>query len=139
MSKATLIYDGKCPICSGAADWIHERVGDDIELLPCQENARAERFPDISEQQCMESMWLVTQDGTRYAGDRALPSILRMMPRYKWLAWICELPLIRHIAPHVYRLIAKNRYHLSVLYEKEGHYKEPDSCGPEGKCDVEPK
>ena len=63
----------------------------------------------------MQAMYLVTADGTRYRGEKALPHLLRMMPRWRTVAWLCELPGIRHISPYIYRLIARNRYEISAL------------------------
>ena len=115
MSQATLIFDGDCGFCTRSAKWIYKRVGNQIELLPCQDPRRALDFPTIEQEHCMEAMWLITADGTYYRAQDALPQILRMMPRWRLIAWVCELPGIRHISPHIYRLIANNRYALSAL------------------------
>src|SRR4030067_3350417 len=41
-----LIYDGECPVCQGAADWIRARSGpDDFEVLSCHSDDLPRRSP----------------------------------------------------------------------------------------------
>ncbi len=84
----------------------------------------------------MESMWLVMADGTYYAADRALPPLLRLLPRWRFIAWVCELPIIRHLSPFVYRSIASNRYALSALIAKKSIDPGGNACGIDGDCDI---
>lgn len=130
MADATLIYDGECGMCSRAVTWFETRAGDRLELLACQDPVRERDYPQISRTQCMESMWLVMADGTRYAGEQALGPLLRLMPRWRWLAWFCELPGVRHASPFIYRIIVRNRYVISALITK----KTVDACTIDGDC-----
>lgn len=116
MSRATLIYDGECPFCRRAAAWAmkHARHGA-LETLPCQHEDRARRFPEISREQCLAAMQLVTQDGRVYSGEQALPPLMDLMKGWRWMARILRLPGIRHASPAAYRWFAKHRYALAAL------------------------
>lgn len=132
-----LIYDGQCPICMRAVRWVRKymRPGA-IELLACQDPQRPGRFPDMPESQCLTAMQFVLPDGRVLSGAEALPPILRRMRRWHWLARLLELPLIRHMAPCIYRWVARNRYTLSTIITPKGS-KEGPAC--DDSCPIEKK
>lgn len=114
--KAVLIFDGECPLCSGAAAWVMRgaRPGR-IETLPCQSEERARRFPEVSESACLEAIQLVWTDGALHSGADALPRILSLMRGWRWLAWLLALPGLSLVARPAYRWIARNRHALSTI------------------------
>ena len=116
MAKATLIYDNECPLCTRAAGWVAAHgTRDALDTLPCKSPARAERFPNISEQACMEAMQLVLPDGRVYSGDQALPLLLNLIRGWRWLAALFRIPGVSLLSPVVYRWIARHRQALSVI------------------------
>lgn len=123
--NATIIYDGDCPLCCVARDWIaRNMLPGAFEFLPCQSEKRAEVFPDIAESRCMEAMHLVRADGHVYAGDAALPEICLGLRRWRWLAKLLRFPPVSLISPAAYRFLAKRRQMFSVLVAR----KPPESC-----------
>lgn len=134
MAKPTLIYDGKCSVCTRAANWVRENADGAFELLPCQSAERAERFPEMSEETCMEAMQLIFPDGRRFAGEQALPHLLRRMKGWRWLAAIVELPGLRHASPYVYRFFARHRYMFAAIAAHK-RPAEGAACGIDKKCD----
>ena len=82
----------------------HARHGA-LETLPCQHEDRARRFPEISREQCLAAMQLVTQDGRVYSGEQALPPLMDLMTGWRWLARILRLPGIR--PAHVGHMLAR--------------------------------
>lgn len=117
---AALIYDGACPLCLKAVDWLkHNARPGVLDYLACQSPERAERYPDIPEAQCMEAMLLVQPDGTVYAGEEALPHLFRLLRRWRWLARLFALPGISLAAPAAYRFVARNRYIISVIVARK--------------------
>lgn len=114
MEPAVLIYDGACPICQSAVRWVQRRaLPGRFEFLPCQSPERQARFPQISEQACLEALQLVLPDGRVLAGDAAIPEILRRAKGWRWLAHLFRLPGVGAVAPRVYAWVARNRYTLS--------------------------
>ncbi len=114
MAQAVLVYDGSCPICTGAKGWIERRaIPGAFEFLACQSPDRARRFPALPEAACLEAMQLVLPGGTILAGDRAIPEILARLRRWRWLAAVFRLPGVTRLAPRVYAWVARHRYAIS--------------------------
>lgn len=121
----TLIYDGKCSVCTrivseiAARDW---RAA--FEVLPSQAPGVAERFPWITQKAFAESLQLVRiADGQTMQGARAVEEILRLLPRGGPVAWLFRVPFVRGVAEVAYRWVARNRHRFS----HSRHCKLPDS------------
>lgn len=120
MDRAVLIYDGNCPLCLRARDWVAKRArAGSVEFLTCQSEERVARFPGIAEEACLEAVQLVLADGAVYAGAEALPHILRRMRGWRWLAGVVCAPGIAVLMPPVYRWVARRRSALSVFFVKK--------------------
>ena len=106
---ATLIYDGECAMCRASALWIMRRALDagTLEILPCRSAPRRARFPQVTDAQ------LVLPDGRVLAGADAMPELLRLIPRWRWIAALFALPGMRPLARVVYAWIARNRMRVS--------------------------
>ncbi|MBC8552396.1 MAG: DUF393 domain-containing protein [Candidatus Brocadiales bacterium] len=96
-------------------NWIksHEIGTDTFEFIACQSEERKRRFPDTSEEACLEALHLVTPDGRILAGDKSLPEILCNLRYFRWLAIFFKMPVISLLSYFVYRRIANNRYIIS--------------------------
>lgn len=131
MTKAALLYDGACPLCQNAADWAqdHARPGL-LETLACQSPARAERFPHVPQERCMEAMLLILPDGTAHAGHEALPHLFRLMRRWQWLARVFALPGIALMAGPAYRFVARHRHVISVFVARKHEVNQKPCRGP---------
>jgi predicted DCC family thiol-disulfide oxidoreductase YuxK len=128
LQSGVLIYDGTCPLCMRAVKWVRKyMLPGTIELMACQDPKRPGRFPEMPESQCMTAMQFVLPDGRVLSGTDALPSILRRMRKWHWLARILELPVIRNVSPYIYRWVARKRYTLSIIVTPKGS-KEGPSC-----------
>jgi len=129
--SATLIYDGECPLCRAARDWVAKRaLPGRLEYLPCQADERAERFPGIPQSQCLEAMQLVTPEGTVYSGERALPELLSRLRGWRWVAWTLRRPPMSWVSGPIYGFIAKRR-HAFTSVVGEGHIR---TCSTDRDC-----
>ncbi len=138
MVDAALIYDGDCPLCTKAVEWVqaHARPGA-IEVVPCQAEERAVRFPQVSSEDCMRAVQLVYPDGRVYSGEAALPHLFHLMGgRWAWFARFFGLPGVSLLAPRVYRWVAAHRYALSRFVVQKDPCKE-DTCGGANDFDAE--
>jgi len=127
--NATLIYDGSCPMCCAARDWIaRNAVPGTLDFVACQSEQRALQFPTITEECCMTAMQLVVADGTTFSGDAALPQICRRLRKWRWLARVLSVPPVSLLSPFAYRFIAKRRQMFSLIVAR----KAPESC-PTGR------
>lgn len=129
----TLIYDGECPLCRAAVEWISSRtpVHRGFVMMPCQSPDRGLRFPEIKTAECLEAMQLVLADGSRFAGADALPQILSRIRGWRWLAGLLQLPGFSAISPYVYRWIARNRFTISALFRRKSPCTDAE-CVPPG-------
>ena len=118
---ATLIYDAECAMCRASALWLMRRAlaGGALEILPCRSAPRRERFPQITDDACMQAMQLALPDGRVLAGADAVPELLRRIPRWGWVAGLFDAPGARPLARRVYAWIAANRMRISCAAVRE--------------------
>jgi predicted DCC family thiol-disulfide oxidoreductase YuxK len=115
--RPVLIYDKDCPICRKAAHWVERnKRGDVLELLPCQAEAVRDRFPFMKESVCMKGMQLILPDGRVLPGEKALPEIINMLRRYRWVAWLFRLPGSGILSHAFYRWFAERRYRIAKIF-----------------------
>lgn len=115
MERAVLIYDGDCAMCRGSALWLMRRakVGNLLEILPCRSRPRRERYPQLSDDACMQAMQLVLADGRILSGADAVPELLRRVRGWRWVASAFGLPPLLPFTRRLYAWIARNRMRLS--------------------------
>jgi predicted DCC family thiol-disulfide oxidoreductase YuxK len=128
----TLIYDGECPVCLRAVTWAETNIGrETLTFLPCQDPERAERFPEMSHETCMEAMQLVMPDDRVLSGEQALPQLFAMAPRWRWVAWLFRVPGVSLLSPVLYRWIANHRYAISAVLLRKSR---GETCDLDGDC-----
>ena len=61
MRTVVLIYDNKCSLCRGCMKWIElHAIGENaFEFVPCQSEERRIRFPEMTDENCLQSLKLV--------------------------------------------------------------------------------
>jgi predicted DCC family thiol-disulfide oxidoreductase YuxK len=106
----TLIFDGDCGFCHRSVAWVRERDrGERVEIVPYQDPDVPRRFPEIPPDRFPRAMQLVSPEGERWEGARAAEEILRLLPKWRWVAPFFRIPLVRPVADRVYRWVARNR------------------------------
>jgi predicted DCC family thiol-disulfide oxidoreductase YuxK len=114
--QATLIYDGSCPLCSGAVGWIRENaIENSFVMLPCQAEERVSRFPGITQGACMNAMHLVLPDGTILVGEQAMPEVITRLKHYRFAALLFKLPGSRTVSRAAYQWFADRRYKIAAI------------------------
>jgi len=105
----TLIYDGECGLCQQAVAivrrWDREHV---LRFVPFQDGAAVASF-GIGLPALAAAMHLILPDGRVYAGADAVPELLRLLPRRRWLAPLFRIPGVLPIARRIYARIAARR------------------------------
>jgi predicted DCC family thiol-disulfide oxidoreductase YuxK len=106
MSAGVVVYDGDCGICQASARWIEQHIPS-LEVQSHYEYGVQE----------LGSVWFVTPT-YNYEGAEAVAQVL-MTASKPWMR-ICgrmmNAPVIRLIASGVYRVIARNRRHISRAF-----------------------
>lgn len=119
----TVLYDGECPLCTRAVSRLAAWDKDGrLELLAAQSPGVSSRFPWVSEEALRGSIHLVGPENRTWEGAGAVEELVRILPKWRWLAWVFRLPLARPLARLAYRWIARNRYRMTCK----------DHCGLDG-------
>jgi predicted DCC family thiol-disulfide oxidoreductase YuxK len=114
--RATLIYDGNCPICSGTVKWIRENEEEGaFEMLPCQSDRMDLEYPEVKRDACMQAMHLVLPDGKVFVGERAMPEIFLRLKRYRFAVTFFKLPGAQTFSRIAYRWFADRRYTIAGI------------------------
>ena len=106
-----VIYDGDCRFCTAQvqnlARW--DKRGR-LSFLSLHDPEVGSRFPDLTQDQLMEEMYVVDPRGRRYAGGDAFRYLTTRLPALYPLAPFMHLPFTRPIWRWGYRQVAKRRY-----------------------------
>jgi predicted DCC family thiol-disulfide oxidoreductase YuxK len=111
LDRPVLLYDGDCAFCRA---WVaridrwdrHQR----IELLPAGSRSQSPDLPHLSDDAVNARMHLVLPDGRVFAGGRAVPELLRLLPggRLPRLAFV--VPGVPWLAGALYDWVARRRH-----------------------------
>lgn len=119
-----LVYDGQCPFCRAAVrllramDWLRRIRPMDLHTQAAEVAGRA---PDLTREQMMEAMQLITPDGRVYPGFFGFRQAAWLLPALWPTVPLWYLPGLPRLGPAVYAWIARRRYKLS-------------RCSPDGAC-----
>jgi predicted DCC family thiol-disulfide oxidoreductase YuxK len=109
-----VIWDGQCNFCRQqvmrlrSLDWSGR-----LSFLSLHDARVAERYPQLTYEQLMAEMWVVTPDGQKFGGADALRVLSRHLPTLWPLAPLLHLPLAMPLWRSVYGWIARRRYRLA--------------------------
>ena len=109
-----IIWDGECNFCRQQVlrlrklDW-----SDRLTFLSLHDPRVAQRYPQLTHEQLMAEMWVVTPDGQKFGGADALRQLSRTLPALWPIAPLLHIPLTMPVWRALYRWIARNRYRLA--------------------------
>ena len=113
MDKISVIYDDNCEFCRWSIKWLKEQDRNFVlRFIPCQSEERKKEFPQIEESRCLSALQVILLDQSVHSGFDGIASIMRFLPRLKFLGFILSFPFIKILGRYVYRWIAKNRYRI---------------------------
>ena len=112
--REVLIYDGQCNFCRGSVrslrmlDWTGR-----LSFISLHDERVGQRWPQLSYDQLMDQIWLVTRHGQTLGGADAMRYLSVRMPALWLLAPLLNLPGTMPLWRSVYRWIARNRYRIA--------------------------
>ena len=120
--------DGRCPLCR----WMRARVEPHdrearIEWLDYNEPENQLRAAPHTLPELAEEMHVRRPEGTWSKGFEGWLDVLRVLPRWRWLAGVLALWPFRALGPLFYRWLARRRYSLFGI---------PPPCDAEGVCSL---
>jgi predicted DCC family thiol-disulfide oxidoreductase YuxK len=108
--KATVYYDGACPLC--AREIAHYREAEGAERLAFVDvtACRAEELgPDLTREAAVARMHVRLADNQMVSGAAAFAALWRQLPGFAWAGRIASLPFILPILEGGYRMFLRVR------------------------------
>jgi predicted DCC family thiol-disulfide oxidoreductase YuxK len=119
-----VIFDGQCRFCRAQ---VRRLAGFDggqrLAFLSLHDRRAGELYPDLTHDQLMEQMYVVTPRGERYGGANALRYLSRRLPRLWAIAPLLHIPFSLPLWRWLYGQVARRRYALAGRETCEG-----DAC-----------
>lgn len=120
--------DGQCPLCR----WTRARVEPwdrdaRIQWLDYNDPQVLKRAAPHAFREMAEEMHVRRADRTWSMGFRGWIDVLRVLPRWRWLAPVLSIWPFTSLGPIFYRNLARRRYQLFGI---------PPPCDPEGACSL---
>jgi predicted DCC family thiol-disulfide oxidoreductase YuxK len=109
----TILYDGHCRLCRGAAGQLQRYVPKGrVTLASFRDPAVLARFPRVSLERAERAMQYVRADGAIFEGAEAIVQALR----HRWfgrIAYLYYVPGIRQLSDALYGVIARYRFRIA--------------------------
>ena len=124
--------DGQCPLCQ----WMRARVEPfdrdrRLEWLDLNSPEALSRAAPHTHAQLAEEMYARRKvDGAWSRGFFSWIEVLRVLPNFRWLAWLFSRPPFTVLGPVFYRQLAKRRYQIFGI---------PPPCDATGVCQIHKK
>jgi predicted DCC family thiol-disulfide oxidoreductase YuxK len=126
MKKDVVLFDGQCNFCKSQIGILRRLDGRDrLSFVSLHDPEVAIRFPDLSYDQMMEQMWIVSPQGNKYPGAHAVRYLTRRLPILWPIAPILHIPFSMGLWQFLYRMVAKYRYKIAGR-----------NCEPDGTCSL---
>ena len=117
-----VIFDGKCVFCQGQVARLHWFDGKHrLTFLSLHDPRAQELCPDLTYDDLMEQMYVVTPAGARFGGAAAVRYLTRRLPKLWLAAPFLHIPFSLPLWQWLYMKVAERRYRISgVADECEG-------------------
>jgi predicted DCC family thiol-disulfide oxidoreductase YuxK len=102
--------DGRCPFCQWVQQMITRWDRDHRLVFRDYHDPAAAAETPFPFEQLHQRMHVQTPDGWWHTGFFGWIAVLRVLPRWRLLASVMNLPPVRWIGPSIYRFIANRRY-----------------------------
>ena len=129
-SADVVIYDGECVFCRKSVKWLDAWVGkDQLAYLSLHDPYVAELCPELTHDQMMKQIYLISRDGgAAHGGAEAI----RYLSTRSWKLWIAapflHFPMSMPLWQWMYQQVAKRRYLIAG--------KKNEACDEDGTCKV---
>lgn len=108
-----VIFDGKCKFCQKQVRRLHWYANGRLTFVSLHDPRVSERYPELSFEQMMKQMYVVTVEGRRFGGAAAIRYLSRSVPRLWFAAPFLHIPYSLPLWQFAYDRIASVRYRIS--------------------------
>ena len=118
--KLKVFYDGSCPLCSREIIFYQRQRGaETICWLNVADQTLTEGLPEgISRDQLMQRFHVQGANGKVQTGGDAFLQLWALLPKFRLLAWLFSLPLMRWIVNQTYDAILPMRPRLQAWFSQ---------------------
>lgn len=110
-----MLYDGDCGFCMKWIEKWRRATGEFVAYESYQKGLV--HFPQLTEEQCRESIQLVMTDGSFFSGAQAVFKALHLGGKMRFLFWSYEhIPFFAPVMEWCYRRVARNRQFFSKIF-----------------------
>lgn len=122
-TRDVVIYDGECRFCRGQVERLAKfDPQGKLTFISLHDPRLSKRYPELSYDELMRQMYVITPEGTKFGGAAAVRYLSRRLPRLYWLMPIMHIPFSLPLWQWAYHQVAKRRYKLA------GKVCEGDTC-----------
>ncbi len=126
-----VIFDGDCQFCSAQVRRLYRwDSGKRLAFVSLHDPLVKSRYPDLTHEQLMKEMVVVSRTGKRFGGADAFRYLTLRLPRLWWLAPILNFPGLLPMWSWMYRQVAVRRYRWNKTTECSGscdlHFRKQD-------------
>jgi predicted DCC family thiol-disulfide oxidoreductase YuxK len=117
-STDVVIYDGQCAFCTSQARLLRRLDGKRrLAFLSLYDERVSRWYPDLSHEDLLEYVYVVTSRGQAHRGAEAVRYLSRRLPALWWLAPVLHIPGSRPVWRWLYRFVSRRRFWLSRWME----------------------
>jgi len=125
-----VIYDGRCPLCTRSAVLLHWLDGQHrLAFLPLQDERVRRRWPDLSHEELMRHVYVITRRGRRHRSAGAIRYLARRLPSLWPAAPLLHVPGSMPLWQWLYHHVSRRRYWLGRYPPPCSSESEDKSCG----------
>lgn len=114
MAKSPLIlaYDAECSLCCRTMDWLRARDRDGLLVFfPLQGRELVLVAPELAGRDLHgEVHGLDERSRQVWSGGALLPHVLGRLPRWRWVAPLLRIPLVRELSLWIWRRRSERRF-----------------------------
>jgi predicted DCC family thiol-disulfide oxidoreductase YuxK len=112
-ARPVFLYDGDCGFCRRGVLQLVARVGDAVDVRPCQTQDLARLHPDLRPTDCTSAVQLVEPDGRLSRGAEACFRAIAYAPGHGFARLLPRIPVFAALCEFLYRQVARRRHTLS--------------------------
>lgn len=84
-----ILFDPECPLCLRFKQGL-EYLDKSLNFVSAREEAVYQEFPELSRQECLEQVHMLTAEGKVLKGPAVVDQLVKTMPGVSKFAWLLE-------------------------------------------------